>query len=227
MVAQIARWVVGAVSFVAGVLAIVSGARGPLRVIGEVEVHPTGWILAAAAFAGVLGAMTLPRLYEQLWRAPRRARIERFRELPPTIAAVREAMDRNRARPPGSAEPRDINLYADLDAKLRHLGVYAFGRERAVDYSFLIDAAERGDLRAAGRRFPRSTPRTAGPSSAAVAATDEGCVALVLWVETAHPSRVDAHRYLLSPGGADVLARQLAHEARVAEARGSQPGSPH
>ena len=97
----------------------------------------------------VLGALTLPRLYDQLWQAPRRADIKRFQELAPAIPAVRAAMDRSSESPTVPAERSDINMYSDLDAALRNLGVYVFGMERAADYSFLIDAAERGDLRAA------------------------------------------------------------------------------
>ena len=73
-------------------------------------------------------------------------------------------MDRNRGQR-GEAPASDINLYTELDAKLRHLDIYAFGRGEPTDYSFLIDAAERGDWRAAQKRC-RQPPSRRRPSRA-------------------------------------------------------------
>ena len=123
--AWIWKWVSGGIGVVAGVLGIVSAVGEPLKVVGDMEVHPTAWVLLATVFTSVCCALVVPGLFERWWAAPRRARVERFRELLPRIQGIREDTHRSAALVEPDEDLRfDIaRRMADVGACLRHLGV--------------------------------------------------------------------------------------------------------
>ena len=90
--AWIGKWVSGGIGVAAGVLGIVSAVGEPLKVVGDMEVHPTAWVLLATVFTSVCCALVVPGLFERWWAAPRRARVERQRRhgrvLPEPIVAA-------------------------------------------------------------------------------------------------------------------------------------------
>lgn len=48
MILRICRWVSGELGVTASVIAIVSAVEGPLKVIGDMEIHATAWVGAIA-----------------------------------------------------------------------------------------------------------------------------------------------------------------------------------
>ena len=153
-------WVSGGFGFVSSVLGVVAHACGPLKVVGDVEIHPAGWALAASVAFAVLGAL----LVQPLIIAPRRARVARFRGLLPRVLAVR-----NRQVDGTQAEFEQMGLTTqdDVRAALSKLGI-DFGATRPHTPVF-CDMLERGALREAQKRFPlhRPSPRWFGPSGKA------------------------------------------------------------
>ena len=154
--ARIWKWVSGGIGVVAGALGIVSAVGEPLKVVGDMEVHPTAWVLLATVFTSVCCALVVPGLFERWWAAPRRARVERFRELLPRIQGIREDTHRSAALVEPDEDLRfDIaRRMADVGACLRHLGVEFSFRE--PDFPRFIDMLERGALREAVRAFSLS-----------------------------------------------------------------------
>ncbi len=154
--AWIWKWVSGGIGVVAGVLGIVSAVGEPLKVVGDMEVHPTAWVLLATVFTSVCCALVVPGLFERWWAAPRRARVERFRELLPRIQGIREDTHRSAALVEPDEDLRfDIaRRMADVGACLRHLGVEFSFRE--PDFPRFIDMLERGAIREAVRAFSLS-----------------------------------------------------------------------
>ena len=156
---RIWQWVSGGLGVVASVLAIASAVGEPLKVVGDMEVHPTAWILLATVFVSVCCALMVPPLFERWWAAPRRARVKRFRELLPRIQGVRMDLYRSAGLVKPDEELRaDIGVrMADARAGLRHLGVgFSF---RESDFPRFIDMLERGALNDALRVFPFSESR--------------------------------------------------------------------
>ena len=71
--------------------------RGPLKVVGDWEVHPTAWVLVATVFAALFGASVVHPMVDRWALSPRRARIERFRGLKQDVVAVRNGFDQDLA----------------------------------------------------------------------------------------------------------------------------------
>lgn len=166
------QWVTGSLSLVASVLAIVSHVGGPLKLVGGLEVHPTAWILVVTVFAGLFGASVVHPVIDRWMLAPWRARVERFRGLKQEIVAVRNGFDQDladrahrqeRGAPRAALGPqrlRHLHEMADMDARLRNLGIGFFGSSGGdMDFATLIDMMERGALREAQKRFPLSERR--------------------------------------------------------------------
>ena len=156
---RIWQWVSGGLGVIASVLAIASAVGEPLKVVGDIEVHPTAWVLLATVFVSVCCALVVPPLFERWWAAPRRARVERFRELLLRIQEIRRDLYRSSGLVAPDEELRaDIGLrMADARASLRHLGVgFSF---RESDFPRFIDILERGALNEALRVFPFSERR--------------------------------------------------------------------
>ena len=147
MAGRIARWVFGAVSFVASVIAIDGWLRdrGPESVFGSLEVHPAGWALISAVSVGVFGALVSP------WILPRlQKRKHEFMRLGSEIRAMRTVLIHKDDELVMSPKDR---LF-DLGTRLERLGVDLLGPKDEVDYAAFIEMAERGAWREARRRFP-------------------------------------------------------------------------
>ena len=168
MIRRIVGGVAGCLGFIASVIAIWTALRdAPLKVVGEMELHPTAWVLLATVFIGVCCGLTVPPLFSHWWTDPRRARASRFRELLPEIGAVRAYYDQHARGGRGIGERDALNQMMDLDAKLRRLGIGFFGRSGGPDFSTLIDMAERAAVSEAKKQFPlrSSLPVAAGRRS--------------------------------------------------------------
>ena len=151
MILQICRWVTGGLSVTASIIAIVSAVEGPLKVIGETEIHATAWVLLAAVSVSVLGALLVQPLIECWWIAPRRARINRFREMLPRVLLVKTPLDQGVTLT--EAQKRQYAVYrADLRASLRKLDIDIDGA--IAEISIFTDMLERGALREAQKAFP-------------------------------------------------------------------------
>lgn len=148
MIGRIARWVVGAVSFVASVIAIDRYVRdlGPAEVFGSVEVHPSGWGLIAAVLAGVFGALVAQPLFEWWVFEPRRTRVKRFQALHSGVLNIRTLQQ-------ARADSEDLSFaYEAIAPGLRALGVDL--QQAIQDGPTLLDMMERGALGEARQRFP-------------------------------------------------------------------------
>lgn len=149
----------------ASTLTVVTATREPLKVIGDMDVHATAWILLATVAFSLCGASMTPIIDRWLF-APRRERIDRFRQLKPRVDAIIENLYRgirdrpHRTRPEQSNRDENIELQrleSELDVRLRAIGVGPIPLD-VEKYSVLADMMERGALREAPKRFP--VPRT-------------------------------------------------------------------
>ena len=96
MIRRIVGCVAGCLGFIASVIAIWTAlGDAPLKVVGEMELHPTAWVLLATVFIGVCCGLTVPALFSHWWTDHRRARAARFQELLPEIRAVRAYYDQH------------------------------------------------------------------------------------------------------------------------------------
>ena len=165
MIQRPAGWVFGCLGVVANVIGIwTAWSDESLKVVGEVELHPAGWALLAAAFTGLWGALVVRPLFERWWTAPRRDRIQRFKALLPEIIEVRAGFRRDSPLEGGPRPKNDPKYWSDLfgqkdlQAKLRTLGIELYS-VKYDEYSVLIDMAERGAVSEAQRRFPLRSSR--------------------------------------------------------------------
>lgn len=166
MMQRVAGWVFGCMAIVADVMGIwTARSDESLKVIGEVELHPAGWALLAAAFTGLWGALVVPTLVERWWTARHQERIRRFKALLPEIVEVRAGLRRDSPLEGGPRQEDDPEYWTDLfrqkdlEAKLRTLGIALYS-VKYDEYSILIDMAERGAAGEAQKRFGvRSTRR--------------------------------------------------------------------
>ena len=141
----------------------ITTARGePLKIVGNVEVHPTGWFLLGVVFLGLFGATMAPTIDRWLFE-PRRRRTLRFAKLKPEVDRILQNLYRgirdrpSRAQPEHSSRAENLDLLEftnGLNVRLRAIGVGEITGLDVTEYLILVDMMERGALREARKRFP-------------------------------------------------------------------------
>ena len=152
----------GGLALGANALTITTARGEPLKVVGNVEVHATGWFLLGVVFLGLFGASMAPIIDRWLFE-PRRQRTLRFGELKPEVDRIlknlyRGIRDRpNRAQPEHSSPAENLEMLEltnGLNVRLRAIGVGQITGLDVTEYLTLVDMMERGALREARKRFP-------------------------------------------------------------------------
>ena len=156
------QWVSAALGVTASVLAIVAKLSKPLKVLGDMEVHATAWVLVATVFFGMFGA-SLHQVIDRWVFAPRRERVSRFQQLKPEVDRVLQNLYRgirdrpHRSQPAHSSYAENVEmlqLTSALNVRLRAIGVGPTTGLDPEEYLILVDMMERGALREARKRFP-------------------------------------------------------------------------
>ena len=150
MIGRMATGVATGITIVTGGLMFLSWASGPLRVVGDVEVHPAGWALVAGISASVLGVLLLHPFFIVPWQAS----VERFRSLLPRVQGIRKRQFESSDEDSEAVTLMHDSAVHDATAALHTLGVRLSSAFSPHDFPILLDMMERGALREARKRFP-------------------------------------------------------------------------